>query len=133
MARKSDAHKALSAFVHKIEIPHEIHSDNAVELTQGEFKRKMNRHEIHNTLSEPHTYWQNEAERCIRIIKSRARHFMQGTNTPLRLWEYAFKYVSELASLTSSNRVSMSHRTSFEDIMGYSPNISEYISFKLFE
>ena len=133
MNAKSEAHNALSALIHEIGIPHEIHSDNAPELSKGEFKRKMNRYEIYSTFSEPYSYWQNEAERSIRIIKSRARYFMQETNTPLRLWDYAFKYVSELASLTSSDRISMLHRTPFEDIMGYSPNISEYASFEWFE
>ena len=129
MKTKSQAHETLTTFVHEVGIPKQLHSDNAPELTKGEMKKKMNKYEIYNTQTEPHTPKQNYAEDSIRIIKSWARHFMQLTDTPIRLFSYALVYACKLRNLTVSNNVSTEGRTPFEIVHGNSPDISEYTTF----
>ena len=79
---------------------------------------------------EPNTPKQNYAEDIIRIIKAWTRYFIQFTQTPIRLYMYALLYVCELRNLTASGYPSAIGRTPFEITFGYSPNISEYITFQ---
>jgi len=134
METKSQAHNTLSNFVHEVGIPHELHSDNAKELISGEMRKKLNKYEIYYTsTTDPYTPKQNYAEDTIRIVKTWARHFMQISNTPIRLFMYALLYVCDLRNLTASSYPSANNRTQFELTFGYSPNISEYVSFKWFQ
>lgn len=133
MESKSDAHQTLSSFIHEVGIPHSIHTDGARELKQGEFKKKLNKYEVHFSETEPYTPWQNDAERKIKSLKMLGRYLMQSTNTPIRLWDYAYIHAANIISRTSTNILDPLHRTPFEHVMGYTPDISEYTSFKWYE
>jgi hypothetical protein len=39
MQSKSETYETLNAFIHKVGIPHEFHSDDAKELMEGKFKQ----------------------------------------------------------------------------------------------
>ena len=97
MKTKSQAHETLTAFVHEVGIPKQLHLNNAPELTKGEMIKKMNKYKIYNTQTEPHTPKQKCAEDSIQIIKQWARYFMQLTNTPIRLFLYALLYVLRIS------------------------------------
>ena len=133
MVQKSQAHESLSTFIHEVGIPHEIHCDEAKELIQGEMKKKMIKYEIYNTWAESYSPWQNSAEDSIRIIKAWARYFMQFKNTPLRLCDHAMLYASELRNLTAPKHIRNRGRTPFELMHGYTPDISEYVTFEWYE
>ena len=85
MSAEHKAHESLTTFIHQVGIPHELHSDGAKALTQGEFQKKTRKYEIHTSETEPYSPWQNHAERENKIIKKLGRYFMQSTNTPIVL------------------------------------------------
>ena len=133
METKSQAHETFSAFIHEVGIPHEIHADGAGELIKGEFRKKLNKYEVHSTVTEPYSPWQNDAERKIKAVKVLGRYLMQTTNTPIRLWDYAYKYAADILSRTAMNTIDPLHRTPFEHVMGYTPDISEFVSYGWFQ
>ena len=133
MSSKSEAHNALSSLVHDVGIPSELHSDDAKELCKGIMKKKMVKYGIFHTMTEPYSPWENYAEDCIRVIKNWARYFMQLKNTPIRLIDHALLYASELRNLTASTILGTKGRTPFEITYGYSPDISEYVTFEWYE
>ena len=133
MKREADAHDSLTTFIHEVGIPQELHSDGAKALTQGEYSRKTKKYEIRTTQTEPYSPWQNEAERANKIVKKLGRFLMQASNTPIRLWSYAYMFAATIRSLTASSKVGMNCRTPFEITMGYTPDISEYISFAWYQ
>jgi len=69
MRLKSEAHLSLKSFVHNVGIPHILHSDNAKELSQGEWRKVCNDFSIHTKNTEPHSPWKNRAEGHIRELK----------------------------------------------------------------
>jgi GH24 family phage-related lysozyme (muramidase) len=69
MRLKSEAHLSLKSFVHNVGIPHVLHSDNAKELSQGEWRKVCNDFSIHTKNTEPHSPWKNRAEGHIRELK----------------------------------------------------------------
>ena len=130
---KSDAHEALSAFVHDIGIPGELHSDGAKEIAQGKFRKMMSKFGIFHSMTEPYSPWENYAEDCIRILKNSARYFMQSTRTPIRLLDHALMYAAEVRNITATPSVILKGRTPFEATLGYSPDISEFTTFEWYE
>lgn len=133
MSTKADSHHSFSNFIHEVGIPHSIHSDGAKEEVLGPFRKKLKKYEVHYSSTEPYSPWQNDAERKIGKIKRLGRYLMQSTNTPIRLWDMAYLYASAIISITASNHVDSLHRTPFEHVMGYTPDISEYTSFRWYE
>ena len=133
MESKSDAHLALNRFVHEVGVPTELHTDGSKEQALGEWKRICQRHSIYRTWTEPHSPWQNLAEKAGGIIKARCRDMMRRTNTPIVLWDYCIEYNSELRSMTASKNLELEGRTPFEKVMGYTPDISELVEFDWYE
>ena len=58
---------------------------------------------------------------------------MQKTNTPIRLWDYAYEYAGQIRSLTVTNQFLLKNRTPFEHVKGYTPDISEFVTFKWYD
>ena len=129
MDSKSNAHNSFSTLIHEVGIPHELHSDHAKELTEGEFKKKLNKYEVYQTTTEPHSPWQNDAERKIGMVKRLGRYFMQSTQSPIRIWDYAYVFAANIISVTAANTDSF-NRTPFEYVMGFTPDIAELASFR---
>jgi hypothetical protein len=69
MRLKSEAPNALKCFLQDVGTPHALHSDNAKELMQGEWRKVFNDFSIRTTYTEPHSPWQNRAEGSIRETK----------------------------------------------------------------
>ena len=103
MKSKSHAHHTLGRFIHEIGVPTELLTDGAKELTLGQWNKTCLKHRIHPVCTEPHSPWQNHAERMGGIIKRRVRHRMRVTNTPIRLWDYCWEYIAAITSLTAAN------------------------------
>ena len=133
MQAKSDAPYALDRFIHEVGVPQQILTDNAAELTSGEWEKIVKKHHMRHKLTEPHSPWQNPAELAIGITKRTVRKLMQSTNTPARLWDYCWSYVCELRSLTVTKNVYLEGATPYEKIFGYSPNIAELIVHKWYD
>ena len=62
MKSKRDTPRALKALSEDVGVPTHLHSDNAPELVDGEFKRLANELGCRMTSTEPHSPWQNKAE-----------------------------------------------------------------------
>jgi len=100
MPARSSAPKALDRFLHEIGVPPELLTDNAPELVEGEWAKLCRRHNIKQKFTEPYSPWQNPAELEGGIIKRKIRRLMKLTLTPIRLWDYAWDYVSSIRALT---------------------------------
>jgi hypothetical protein len=85
MKKKSDVSETLQTFIHKIGIPHSIHSDFAKEIMQGQFKTLGSDYSIPCTLTEPYSPWQNHVEGGIRELKRHVNRKMKSHNIPKRL------------------------------------------------
>ena len=133
VASKSKCHEALIFFVHNVGIPSEKHPDDAKEVKLGDFKKKMNKFGIFNTMTEPYSQWQNYAKDSIGIIKKWARYFMQLTETPIRLIDRALQYAIELRTITLSTLLGAKGRTPFEIVHGHSPDLSKYVMFSWYD
>jgi hypothetical protein len=133
MKSKAHAHHALDRFLHEIGIPGEMLTDGASELTKAEWGRTCRKHKIRQLTTEPHSPWQNPAELSGGIIKRKVRQMMRTTNTPIRLWDYCWEYCTALRCLTATHHINLDDVTPWEKVLGYTPNIPEYLVFKWFE
>jgi len=46
------------------------------------------KHHIYQVTTEPHSPWQNPAEKNGGLIKRKVKHLMKERNTPVVLWDY---------------------------------------------
>ena len=91
------------------------------------------KHSIIQNTTELDTPKINPAECQGGILKRRVRNSMRKTNTSVRLWDYSWEYESSIISLTATQHIQNNGVTAFESIMGYTPNISEFIQHKWFD
>ena len=61
------------------------------------------------------------------------RRMMKLTLTPIRLWDYAWEYVSQIRALTAMQHIYLDGVTPYEKVCGHTPNISEYIIFTWYQ
>ena len=87
------------------------------------------KHRIRQITTEPYSPWQNPAELSGGIIKRKMRHLMKSKLTPIVLWDYCWTYVCEIHSLTVTNNIYLNGETLFASVMGYTPDISEFLAF----
>ena len=125
--------RSVRAFIEMVGLPYSIHSDNHSNFKEGLFKRLLRKFGIYQTFTEPHSPWQNRAEPAIGEVKSYARRLMQSTNTPIRLWCFCYEYSADVLSVLATGRYELKGRTSYEVVMNYTPDISEYVSFAWFQ
>ena len=133
MNSESQTADSLQLFVQDVGIPASIHSDGAKAYTKGRFQDIISRENIRYTCIEPYRHNENRAEISIREIKKRVRRIMQRMNMPLRLWCFATEYVVAIMNLTAADIYRLGGRTPYECVFGYTPDISEYIEFELYE
>ena len=133
MKSKSHAHHALDRFIHEVGVPTELTTDGAKELTLGQWHKTCLKHRIYQVSTEPHSPWQNHAELIGGIVKRRVRHRMRVTNTPVRLWDYCWEYISSITSITASDILLLDGLTPQGKLLGYTPNISEFLCFAWYD
>jgi hypothetical protein len=133
MRRKAEAADALLEFIQDIGIPSEMHNDDAKELTLGKWKQVMQKYHIKQTLSQPYSPWQVQAEGCIRGVKKSVRRLMHNTKAPKCLWDYCAVYACEIRSLTVHPHFALHDRTPYEVVTGRTPDISEYVDYSWYD
>ena len=133
MKKKSDAPHSLDRFIHEVGVPNELLTDGAKELTLGKWGATCRKKKICMQTTEPHSPWQNHAERIGGLIKRKVKALMRATNTPVRLWDYCFEYASSIRSLTASDHMLLDGVTPFEKVFGYTPDIAEFLLFDWFQ
>ena len=82
MARKGDAHDALTLLFKREGIPLEIVMDGWKEQTKGRFSKKLRDAGCHQSQIEPYSPWMNDAERNIRELKRGGSRKMISTQAP---------------------------------------------------
>ena len=92
---------SLLAFAHDFCAPTELISDHAVMLIgpQCEYAKQARFLNIKQSSCEPHTQRNNKFEGETRLLKRRWKNQMATNNTPLRAWDYALVYKSEILSM----------------------------------
>ena len=80
--------------------------------------------------TEPHSPWQNRAEREIQELKQHFRRIMHRSRCPEQFWDYGMEYTSQIRE--SMSRPMVENRTPLESMTGETPDISEYINFDFY-
>ncbi len=133
MKSKEHAHHALDRFLHEVGVPSEMLTDGAKELVVAEWGKTCQRHKIYQVTTEPHSPWQNPAEKNGGLVKRKVKHLMQSTNTPIVCWDYCWEYASAIRSHVAVNNVLLDDVTPYEKVHGYTPDVSEYTMFKWYD
>ena len=58
---------------------------------------------------------------------------MQMINTPVQFWCFCYKYSDDILSLLATGRFELQDISPYEVVLYYTPDISEYASFTLFQ
>ena len=124
---------SLQTLIHLVGIPPSLHSDNAPEFVQGNFRKRCRRYDIHQTATEPYSPWQNRGEVGIRKVKPYASKMMERHQVPLQLWCFSNEYVAKILSLVASGMFQLQNRTPYETVMHYTPDISKYVNFHFYQ
>ena len=123
----------LQTLIHLVGILSSLHSDNAPEFVQGNFKKKCQKFDIEQSATEQHSPWQNRAESGIRETKSFVSKTMEWYQVPLHLWCFAYKYAAEVLSFVVPGSFQLQNCTPYDSVMHYTPDISEYINFHFYQ
>ena len=127
--KKSKAPEAPDQFLHKVGIPSELTTDGGKELHLGRWGELCQRYTRPQKLTELYSPWQNDTEHTGGIIKRKVFHLMRRTSTFLRLWDYCWEYVIQLRIMTAHDHMYGESSTPFQQIYGYTPDISELLQF----
>lgn len=130
---ESRGQTSMVDFIQLVGIPPAIHSDDAKVFAHGKFQKTCRKFGVRQTFTEPYSPWQNRAEGAIRELKAYASRLMQRKQAPLRLWCFAFEYASDVLSLCAGALPQLQGRTSYEHVMHYTPDISEYVTFEWYQ
>lgn len=133
LASKGDAPKSLTRFIQDAGIPQTLVTDNANELTGGNFKKICNDYQIERRLVTPYHQWHNKAEASVREIKVSIRRMIRTSGAPRRLWCYAGQWVTALRRLTALDIPQLEGRVPTERVLGSTPDISLYALFGFYE
>ena len=133
MKMKSQAGDTFHRFIEEIGIPSEMLSDGAKELLYATFRKLCQKFRILQTRTEPESPWQNPAELAGGTLKRKVRRLMKSTNTPIRLWDYCWDYVSVIRNYTAAPHIFLDDLTPYQKVTGAVPNISEFLQFKWYD
>lgn len=128
--RKVDAHFTLDALFRDVGVFNILIPDNAIELTQGDFKKKV----LHagSTLKPVEAYMHNQnlAESCIReLIRRMYRKAMVSTNAPHVLWDHCMQLMSLIRSHLALDIAELNGDTPVTALTGDTPDISHLCEF----
>lgn len=121
----------LDGFVAKTGVPEVLVSDGAKEEILGEVEKRSRYYRIRQLVTEPYSPWQDKAEGAIREIKKAIRFHSVRTRSPRRLWCFLGEWVSAIRRFTA--RDSLDGRTAHEDVLGETPDISQYMLFDWYQ
>ena len=135
MEKKSSAGQALKQFIVEFGIPDWIICDGSGEQTgkSMEFATTVRKHGIDLHLMEPNRHNQFKVEGVIQELCKRWFQVMLKQRVPNRLWDYGICWVCEIMQHTASNSGCLQGRTPLEQLMGDTPDISEYLDFSFYD
>ena len=124
---------ALMPFVREVGIPQTIVTDNAPEEIGGEFGKICRKFRIKQEQTVPYSPWSNLAESTIRELKVKIRRTLRRSKAPKRLWCFCGKWVAAIRRLTALDMPQLQGRVPEEDVLGSTPDISQYAQFDWYE
>ena len=132
MRDQKDAPDSLLAFAHDVGAPAELISDHAAMLIgpQCEYAKKARFLNIKQSSCEAHTQRHNKFEGETRLLKRRWKNRMATNDTPLRAWDYALVYESEILSMIARGDDLI---PGLEKITGETVDITEYLDFAFWD
>ena len=132
MVRKSSAGDKLNCFFHEVGVPERLVFDGAKEQCgpESEFMKSVRREHIDWRVTEPYAHWQNKAEGQIREVRKKWRRMKAKMNVPARLWDYGVAHACRIMNLTARGP---DFRTGYEEMLGETPDISEYVDFEFYD
>ena len=134
MERKNESIHSLDDFVKKIGVPETLICDNDTTMEGwSEWRKRIRKYNINPKYTEPHSPFQNKAELDIRELKRMIRRFQDRSKSPKRLWNYLAILCAKIRSFTSGPNPDLNGRCAFEQVLGWTPDISTYVMHEWFE
>jgi hypothetical protein len=90
---KSDAYTELGHVYRKYGVPRLLVSDGAKEERLGEWGRIVKQNLIPQSITEPHSGWQNRCEDEIREFRKHYQQIMVLNRCPEAFWDFAVKFI----------------------------------------
>ncbi len=119
---------ALNNFVKKIGIPEMLLCDNDTTMDGwGEWKKRVRKYSIDPKYTKPYSPFQNKAELDIRELKRMVRRFQDESKSPKQLWNYLVHLCARIRSFVTGSHPDLHRRSAFEQIHGWTPDISLYV------
>ncbi|MFY8201679.1 MAG: hypothetical protein ACOVLE_13465, partial [Pirellula staleyi] len=134
MERKNESIHALDEFVKKIGVPETLICDNDTTMEGwSEWKKRIRKYNINPKYTEPYSPFQNKAELDIRELKRMIRRFQDKAKSPKRLWNYLAVLCAKIRSFTSGTNPDLNGRCAFEQVLGWTPDISIFVMHEWFK
>jgi len=125
---KGRCHDVLLSFINDVGIPEHLVSDSAKE--QGGLGTNWNevqrKYTIYQTFIQPHLPQQNTVELDIGHLSRAFSRQLALRFSPCKLWAYCSLYCAGIRQLTASTDPSAMGHTAFEQVHGYTPDITLY-------
>jgi hypothetical protein len=134
MERKNESIHSLDEFVKKVGVPETLICDNDTTMEGwSEWRKRIRKYNINPQYTEPYSPFQNKAELDIRELKRMIRRFQDKSKSPKRLWNYLAILCAKIRSFTAGTNPDLNGRCAFEQVLGWTPDISTYVMHEWFE
>lgn len=133
MKSKNDAHYTLDDLYHRYGVPSKLISDNAKELTQGQFAKKAREAQCPIDLTDPYSPFQNRAESEIRELKRLSGRWMVKMRSPKVLWDHCLELSSRVRSATQHNLYQLKGEVPETLMTGETTDISHLCEYSWYE
>jgi hypothetical protein len=130
---KADAHLALDQLHRDVGVFQLIIPDNAMEMVEGEFKKKALRAGSVIKPVEAYSHNQNLAESAIRDLRRMFRKAMRVSGAPYVLWDHCMELMSEIRSHTALNIHALDGDTPVTRLTGDTADISHLCEFAWYD
>ena len=122
MKTESNSFQALQDFGRKVGLPKSIKTDNAQTEVGVNWTTWCRNHCVDTKFTEPHTPWQNKAERGIGDLATMVKRCMRTFNVPISRHSYCQKWCADIRNHLASRKLNW--RTPKEKLTGETPDIS---------
>ena len=126
MAKKGDAHEALSLLFQRDGVPPKMIVDGSKEQTLGDFKRKVAEDGCHLRQTEPKSPWQMDAEGGIRELKRGSDRNITKMKSPKVLWDDCLELEAYIRSNTALDIFELDGMTPKTKMSGETSDITTF-------
>ena len=129
--KKSNCADALNKFIRDYGAPEVMITDGSKEQTAkgSKWQATLRKNSIQGRITNTARPQQNPSETTIRELRKRWYRAIFKTNCPRALWNYGLPHFAKLMQLTASDAAGLEGRTPLGDLLGETPDISQYLDF----